>query len=130
MKFLRMNTMRHLAHCLSLNTSKAQQTWQLELNLDWLHDLHEGISNEYQYMQKMSVSASHGGLWGDFTIIEWIFDYLQRPIYVWSNVTGCIINKQGCEFELEPLHLAFGSSHFEPIEKLNQNMFIILPRED
>jgi hypothetical protein len=35
-----------------------------------LHDLHEGVSNEYQYMQKMSVSASHGELWGDFTAIE------------------------------------------------------------
>jgi hypothetical protein len=45
-------------------------------------------------------------------------------------VTKRNIDKQGCEFELKPLHLAFGSSHFEPIEKLNQNMSIILSRED
>ena len=31
---------------------------------------------------------------------------------------------------MEPLHLAFGSSHFKPIEKINQNMPIILPREN
>jgi hypothetical protein len=72
---LRMNTMGHLAQCLSLNTPKAQQTRQLELNPDWLHDLHEGVYNEYQYMQKMSISAVHGGLWGDFTAIKWIADY-------------------------------------------------------
>jgi hypothetical protein len=61
---LRLNTMGHLAQSLSLNTPKAQQTWQLELNPDWLHDLHEGVYNEYQYMQKMSVSAVRGGFWG------------------------------------------------------------------
>jgi hypothetical protein len=114
---LRMNTMGHLAQCLSLNTPKAQQTRQLELNPDWLHDLHEGVYNEYQYMQKMSISAVHGGLWGDFTAIKWIADYLKKPIYVWSIVSEQIIAKEGCEFGLEPLHIAFGNSHFEPIEK-------------
>jgi hypothetical protein len=59
---LRMNTMCHLAHCLFFNTPKAQQIWQLELNPDWLYNLHESISNEYQYMQKMSVNAIYGGL--------------------------------------------------------------------
>jgi hypothetical protein len=113
-----MNTMGHLAQCLSLNTPKAQQTRQLELNPAWLHDLHEGVYNEYQYMQKMSVNAVRGGLWRDFTAIKWIADYLQKPIYVWSTASGHIIAKEECEFELEPLHIAFGSSHFEPIEKL------------
>ena len=68
--------------------------------------------------------------WGDFTAIKWISDYLERPIYVWSTQSGRIINKLGCEFQLEPFHLAFGSSHFEPIEKLNQSMPIVLPIEN
>jgi hypothetical protein len=55
---------------------------------------------------------------------------LKKHIYVWSTASGQIIAKEGCEFELEPLHIAFGNSHFEPIEKLNQNMPIILPSED
>jgi hypothetical protein len=63
-------------------------------------------------MQKMVVSAACSGLWRDFTVIKWIFDYLQRPIYVWSNEFGSIIDKQGLEFELKLLYLAFGSNHF------------------
>jgi hypothetical protein len=81
-------------------------------------------------MQKMSISTVRGGLWGDFTAIKWIVDYLQKPIYVWSTASRHIIAKEGCEFELEPLHIAFGSNHFEPIEKLNQNMPIILLSKD
>ena len=119
--------MHHLAHCLFLNTPKAQQTREQELNLTWLHDLHEGVYNEYQYMQKMAISAAHGGLWGDFTAIKWIFDYLQRPIFVWHKDNARIISIFGLKFQLEPLHLAIGSNHFEPIEKLNQTMPIILP---
>jgi hypothetical protein len=127
---LRMNTMGHLSQFLSLNSPKAQQIRQLELNPDWLHDLHEDVYNEYQYMQKMYVSVVRGGLWGDFTAIKWIANYFKKPIYVWSIASGQIIAKERCEFELEPLHIVFGNNHFEPIEKLNQNMPIILPSED
>jgi hypothetical protein len=66
----------------------------------------------------------------DFTAIEWIFNYLQRPIYVWSNESGRIIDKQECEFEREPFHLALGLNHFQPMEKLNQSIPIIIPREN
>ena len=79
---LQFNSMRHLSHCLNINTPKAQQTLDQELNAEWLSNLHRGISNEYQYMQKMAVSTVHGGLWGDFTTIKWISNYLQRPIYI------------------------------------------------
>jgi hypothetical protein len=57
-----MNIMRHLAHCISLNTPKAHQIRQLELNPQWLHDLQEALFNEYQYMQNMVVGVVHGGL--------------------------------------------------------------------
>jgi hypothetical protein len=75
------------------------------------------------------LAATHFGPLGPLGI-KWIVDYSQKPIYVWSTASRPIITKEGCEFELEPLHKAFGSSHFEPIEKLNQNMPIILPSED
>ena len=54
-----------------------------------------------------------------FTAIKWIIDYLQRPIYIWYNDSAKIISILEFEFDMEPLHLAFGSSHFEPIEKIN-----------
>lgn len=38
-----------------------------------------------------------------------------------------IIDHQGCEFRSEPLYIEFGSNHFQPIEKLNQDMPNILP---
>jgi hypothetical protein len=65
--------------------------------------------------------------------VQYVVDFggtLQQRIYVWSTASGQIKAKEECEFELEPLHIAFGSSHFEPIEKLNQNTPIILPSED
>ena len=111
--------MHHLSHCLNINTPKARQTHDKELNAEWLSDLHRGITNEYQYMQKMAVSVVHGGLWGDFTPIKWISNYLQRPIYIWHNDSARIINIFGSEFDIEPLYLAFGFNHFEPIEKVN-----------
>ena len=127
---LRFNSMHHLSHCLKINKPKARQTCDQELNAEWLFDLHKGISNEYQYMQKMALSAVHGGLWGDFIAIKWIFDYLQRPIYIWHINSARVISMFGSEFDIEPLHLAFRSSHFELIEKVNQNMPIILPRQN
>jgi hypothetical protein len=40
------------------------------------------VTNEYQYVTKMTLGVSMGGLWGDFTMIFWIAEYLQRPIYM------------------------------------------------
>ena len=35
-----------------------------------MHDLQEGISNEYQYMQKMFVNVVHGELWGILQLLN------------------------------------------------------------
>jgi hypothetical protein len=40
------------------------------------------VTNEYQYVTKMALSASMGGLWGDFIAIFWMTKYLQRTIYI------------------------------------------------
>jgi hypothetical protein len=43
---------------------------QCELNLEFLHDLHNGKTiNENTYIQKMSLPTLNGGLWGDFIVI-------------------------------------------------------------
>jgi hypothetical protein len=52
-----------------------------------MHDLHHGqVDNEIVYIQKMSLLASKGGLWGDFTKIYWILQYLQQQIYVGTKI--------------------------------------------
>ncbi len=36
----------------------------------------------------MSISTIDGGLWGDFTIIYWISEYLHCSIHVWNFKNG------------------------------------------
>jgi hypothetical protein len=65
--------MAHLNQCLLLNTKKTQQCHIQELNPSFLFDLHQNmVTNKHQYATKMTLSASMGGLWGDFTTIFWI----------------------------------------------------------
>jgi hypothetical protein len=40
----------------------------------------------------MALSASMGGLWGDFIAIFWIIEYLERPIYIWNKVSKHIVS--------------------------------------
>jgi hypothetical protein len=64
-----------------------------ELNPSSLFDLHQNmVTNEHQYVIKMALSVSMEGLWGDFTTIFWIIEYLQRPIYIWNKVSKCIMS--------------------------------------
>ena len=45
----------------------------MELNREFLMDLHNGkILNKNEYIKKISLSATNGGVWGDFTTIKWI----------------------------------------------------------
>ena len=94
---------------------------------DFLNDLHNGrVSNKDEYIEKMSISASVGGIWGDFIVVNWIFDYLSTPITIWNVNTGYKLITFGKEFSNNVMHLAFDSKmkHFEPIEeKFNYNLF-------
>jgi len=55
--------------------------------------LHQGmVINKHQYVTKMTLSASMGGLKGDFTVIFWIAKYLQRPIYIWNKISKNIMS--------------------------------------
>jgi hypothetical protein len=49
------------------------------------------VTNEDQYVTKMALSVSMGGLWGDFTTIFWIIEYLQGPIYIWNKISKHIM---------------------------------------
>ncbi len=70
--------MVHLQLCLPLGTLEALECHTCELSYKFLHDLHHGqATNEQTYIQKMSMFATSGGLWGDFIAMYWISRYLE-----------------------------------------------------
>jgi len=84
--------MAYLSQCLLLNTNKAQQFY-IELNPSFLFDLHEGmVTNEHQYVTKITLNVNMGGLWGDFTTIFWIVEHLQRSIYIGNKLSKHIMS--------------------------------------
>jgi len=85
-----------------------------------LFDLHQGmVTNEHQYVTKMALCAMMGGFWGDFTIIFWIVEYLQRLIYIWNKISKHIISQCEMDFQSIPLHIIYNFQNFEPIEYVN-----------
>jgi hypothetical protein len=69
--------------------------------------------NEHQYVTKMALCVTMGHLWGNFTIIFWIVDYLQRPIYIWNKISKCIMSKCGMNFQSILLYIVYNFQHFE-----------------
>ncbi len=109
--------MQYLKECLASNTKKTQECRLKKLNPSFSYDLHNGqVSNEHQYIEKMSQSAIVGALWEDFTSIFWIAKYLQWPIYVWNKDSNRIMFKCGLDYQIDLLHIAYSNQHFEPIE--------------
>ncbi len=85
-----------------------------------MFDLHQDmVTNEHQYVTKMTLSANMGGMWGDFTIIFLIVEYLQRPIYIWNKISKRIMSWCGMDFQFIPLHITYSSQHIEPIQYVN-----------
>jgi hypothetical protein len=67
--------------CLESNTKKNKNVILEKRANSFFYDLHDGqVSNEHQYIEKMSQSVTIGGLWRDFTSIFWIAEYLQRIV--------------------------------------------------
>jgi hypothetical protein len=53
-----------------IELKKTQQCHVRKLNPSFLFDLHQGmITNEHQYVPKITLNDNMGGLWGDFTAI-------------------------------------------------------------
>jgi len=85
-----------------------------------LFDLHQNmVTNEHQYVTKMALCVTMGGLWGDFTSIFWIFEYLQKLIYIWIKISKHIMSQCGMDFQSIPLYITYNFQHFEPIEYVN-----------
>jgi hypothetical protein len=62
--------MAHLNQCLLLITKKPPRMSYSKIKSKFLFDLHQGmVTNEHQYVTKMTLNANMGGLWGDFIAI-------------------------------------------------------------
>jgi len=75
---------------------KAQQCCIQKLNLSFLFDMYQSmVIYEHQYVTKMTLNVSMGGLWGDFIVIFWITEYLQRHVaehrVTEQELCGCAI---------------------------------------
>ncbi len=71
-------------------------------------DLHQSVvTNEHQYVTKMALSASMGGLWGDFIAIFWIAKYLQKSVYIWNKISKRIMFRCGMDFRSIPLYIKY-----------------------
>jgi len=77
------------------------------------------VINEHQYVTKMALSVSMEGLWGDFIVIFWIVEYLQRSICIWDKVSICIMFRCGMGFQSILLDITYNFQHFEPIQYVN-----------
>jgi hypothetical protein len=87
---------------------KAQWCWIWEINPSFFFELHQGlVINERQYVIKMALSAPRRGLWGDFTTIFLIGEYLQKSIYIWNKKSKCIMFQSGMDFHFIALHIIY-----------------------
>ena len=100
--------MHHLKVCLEKNSSKTKETRYEELTHEIVIDLHnERVLDEDEYIDKMSISASVGGFWGDFTIMNQIYDYLSTSITIWNVNNDYKLITFGKEFNNNFMHRAF-----------------------
>ncbi len=103
-----------------MNSKKNQQCHIQELNPRFLFDLHQGmVTNEDEYVTKMTLNVNMGGLWRNFTTIFWIVEYPQRPIYIWNKISKHIMCQCCMDFQSIPLHITYTSQHFESIQYVN-----------
>jgi hypothetical protein len=78
--------MLYLKNCLNIGTPKVIECCKRELTFEFLSNLHGGqINDEDSYITKISMSICDGGLWGYFTTIFLLLQYLQHPIYIWNK---------------------------------------------
>jgi hypothetical protein len=77
------------------------------------------VINEHQYVIRMTLNVSMGGLWGNFIAMFWILEYLQRLIYIWNKISNCIMFQCGMDFQSIPLHIMYSFQLFELIQYVN-----------
>jgi hypothetical protein len=91
---------------------------QLLLNLELLHDLHNGqASIEEKYFRKNVTKCNSWWPLGRFYNNLLRSQYLRRTIHVWFRTSASIMMKCGEEYDSTLLmHLPFGNQHQEPIQ--------------
>ncbi len=109
--------MASLNQWLLLNIKKTQQCHIQKLNSIFLFDLHQNmVTNKHQYVTKMTLNITMGGLWINFITMFQITKYLQRLIYIWNKISKCITFRCGVYFQSIPSYKVY---NFEPIEYVN-----------
>jgi hypothetical protein len=74
--------MTHFAQSLQQPINpQIQELIDIHFNVSLLYEDH-GINSLQTYIQKMSINANSGGLWGDNHAIFCLANYLHRPIHV------------------------------------------------
>jgi hypothetical protein len=82
--------MTHFAQSLQKPISpQIQELIDIHFNVSLLYEDY-GIMFLQTFIQKMSISANFGGLWGDNHAIFCFANYLHRPIHVWSK-NNCVV---------------------------------------
>jgi hypothetical protein len=111
--------------CLKNGDSEALESYEYELESDFLRHLH-GIHDVATYFSKMRLSASpilparERGLWGDTFCIQWLSNWLNISIGIWSltrKTRYILFNKTACN---NPYCILFHdanvvSGHYEPL---------------
>jgi len=84
--------------------------------------LHQGIvTNEHQYVKNWHNVLQGDVCGGDFTIIFYINEYLQSPIYIWNRISKHIMFQCEMDFQSIPTYIAWSLQHFEPFGIEYQN---------
>jgi len=73
-------------------------------------------------MTKMPLSVIVKGSWRDFTIIIWIIEYLQTPIYIWNKISKHTMSQYEMDFQYTLIHLFL---IFNIMNKLNVLMLYL-----
>jgi hypothetical protein len=55
----------------------------------------------------MALSVTMKGSWRDFTIIIWIIEYLQTPIYIRNKMSKHTMSQYEMDFQYIFIHLIF-----------------------
>ena len=119
---LRQQCMNHFSISIQNPSHSLQEMLSIHFNPTFLFDDHK-ITSLQAYIQKMSISANDGGLWGDNRAIYCLAYYLNKPIYIWSKKNMNICLSIGEEFiSSQPFQLLYHddgpnpiNGHYEPI---------------
>jgi hypothetical protein len=81
---LRKGFVECLQQALVTNDYKVEHYLKFAHSHDFLMSLH-GVNFVENYLYRMKCKPSNDGLWADFTIFFWLFEFIKCPIEAWST---------------------------------------------